>query len=214
MRKVFVLLTVAVILVGCDGAQETTQPKSDLARTAEPREAISDPTWTPSPYEYYESDYPPTPDTFGGTAGIVSTADYICPSTILGTEIPGNVAPYHKVKIGTVFAPLTLITVIGYSPQGIPKGRYLVPSGPWISEDGTTAVLGGTVDGYCLFKKLPIFDEAVGALHIYASDLDILGPVGGGTTGPSPCDYTELLYDPSSSGGDTTTCLGGSGTSS
>jgi hypothetical protein len=33
--------------------------------------------------------------------------------------------------------------------SGIPKGRYLLPPGPWLSDDGRARIWSGTIDGTC-----------------------------------------------------------------
>jgi hypothetical protein len=204
MRKVLGLLTVALVLIGCEGPEKTTTPRPSNQYPAKPHATVNNPTWLPNPNEYYESDYPPTPDSDGEFDDPLEGPAYLCPSRIAGIEVPGNVPPFHKVKIGNFASQLRRISIIGYSTSGIPKGRYLVPPGPWVSQDGQLAVLGGTVDGYCIFWKIPHYDIAGGTLRVYMTDLDVIGPVGGGSTGTSPCEYSEILYDPY--GGHTVTC--------
>jgi hypothetical protein len=36
--------------------------------------------------------------------------------------------------------------------SGIPKGRYLLPPGPWLSDDGKARIWSGTIDGTCFVR--------------------------------------------------------------
>jgi hypothetical protein len=36
--------------------------------------------------------------------------------------------------------------------SGIPKGRYLLPPGPWFSDDGEARIWSGTIDGTCFVR--------------------------------------------------------------
>jgi hypothetical protein len=187
-------------LIGCqDSPVDTRTPELHRRTTVEP-------TWPPSQTEYYSSDYAPIPDDdveLSPNDEIVG--GYTCPLLVNSITIPGNVYPFHKVKTGTLLYPNRRKLKLGFSPGGIPKARYAIPTGLWVSEDLEITVLSGTVDVYCLYTAVPhtgvVF--ASGALHVYSSDVQILGNPG---TPPDsdPCEFAELIYDPY--GGHTVQC--------
>lgn len=138
---------------------------------------------------------------------------YSCPRLINGAMIPGNIYPFHVTYVGRYNEFLTRLAIIGSSTFGIPKGRYLVPPGPWNSEDGRVLIMSGTVEGWC--KYLPTRARvAFGSLHVTKFDgvVEHLNPP---TEEPpvDPCDdpLTDEVETECSEGGGGAPGTGGIG---
>lgn len=75
------------------------------------------------------------------------------------------------------------------SSSGIPKGRYLLPNGPWLSDDGKARIWSGTIDGSCFViyeKWLGFFLVERGSIGWYKfngdfEDISGAAPGGGST---------------------------------
>lgn len=67
---------------------------------------------------------------------------------------PGRVDDPHFEWKGHHFQVEGVAERITYLPQisGLPKGRYLLPPGPWLSDDGRARIWSGTIDGTCFVQ--------------------------------------------------------------
>ena len=84
-----------------------------------------------------------------GASGYDATVDefgpYYCP---LYVDDPHFEWRGHHFKIDGRVQKIADLAMI----SGIPKGRYLLPPGPWSSDDGQARIWSGTIDGTCFVR--------------------------------------------------------------
>jgi len=76
------------------------------------------------------------------SASLAEAGPYHCPRRV---EDPHFVWNGHHFQIEGEVPLVQLLTM----SSGIPKGRYLLPNGPWLSDDGQARIWSGTIDGTC-----------------------------------------------------------------
>lgn len=119
-----------------------------------------------------------------GTAGYDATADeygpYFCPAYV---DDPHFVWRGHHFEIDGRAQKIADLAMI----SGLPKGRYLLPPGPWISDDGQARIWSGTIDGTCFVRDHHVLGfrvtEGFMTWYKFTGDGDDNSASGGGGAG-------------------------------
>jgi hypothetical protein len=71
--------------------------------------------------------------------------------------------------------------------SGLPKGRYVLPPGPWFSDDGQARIWSGTIDGTCFVRDHHVLGfritEGFMTWYKFTGDGDDGSTAGGGSGG-------------------------------